>query len=121
MGLMPRFLADENFDGPIIRGLLARELALDLIRVQDIGFMQTPDPVILEWAAGDGRVLLTQDRKTMAGFALNRVATGLPMPGVVVVRPNTPIRQAIDDLLVLALASDESDLPDRVWYVPLLP
>ena len=118
---MPRFLADENFDGPIYRGLLAREPTLNLIRVQDVGLMQTPDPDILEWAAGDGRVLLTQDRQTIPGFALDRVAAGVPMPGVAVIRPNTPIGQAIDEILMLALASDESDFRDRVWYVPLTP
>ena len=32
-----RFLADENFDNTIVRGLLRRKLEIDLVRVQDVG------------------------------------------------------------------------------------
>ena len=38
-------LSYENFNGDIVRGLLRRRPDLDLVRVQDVGLMQTPD----EW------------------------------------------------------------------------
>ena len=34
---MLRLLADENFHGDIVRGLLLRQPDLDLVRVQDVG------------------------------------------------------------------------------------
>ena len=48
---MLRLVSDENFNGDIIRGLFRRLPELDLVRVQDVGLMQTPDPDILQWAA----------------------------------------------------------------------
>ena len=34
---MLRLLADENFSGDIVRGLLLRQPDLDLVRAQDVG------------------------------------------------------------------------------------
>jgi predicted nuclease of predicted toxin-antitoxin system len=64
-----RLLTDENFDGDIVRGLLRRMPELDVVRVQDVGLAETPDPNILAWAAADQRILLTHDRDTVPGFA----------------------------------------------------
>lgn len=36
---MLRLLADENFNGDIVRGLLLREPDLDIVRVQDVGLI----------------------------------------------------------------------------------
>jgi predicted nuclease of predicted toxin-antitoxin system len=38
---------------------------LDLVRVQEVGLRTADDPDILEWAAAQGRVLVTRDRDTM--------------------------------------------------------
>lgn len=46
---------------------------LDVVRVQDVGLIETPDPTILAWAAAEGRILLTHDRDTVPGFAYDRV------------------------------------------------
>jgi hypothetical protein len=40
---MLRLLADENFNGDIVRGLLLRHSALDLVRVQDVGLAGADD------------------------------------------------------------------------------
>jgi hypothetical protein len=48
-------VSDENFNGDIVRGMLRRRPDLEIVRVQDVGLTQTPDPDILEWAAGQGR------------------------------------------------------------------
>lgn len=66
-----RFLADENFDNTIVRGLFRCRPALDIVRVQDVGLSGKDDPTVLEWAAQEGRVLLTPD-----------VATILAMPTI---------------------------------------
>ena len=38
-----RLLTDENFNGAILRGLVRRLPELDIIRVQDVGLMNTDD------------------------------------------------------------------------------
>jgi len=44
-----RFLADENFNIDIVRGLLRRKTDLDIVRVQDVGLSGADDPTVLEW------------------------------------------------------------------------
>jgi hypothetical protein len=72
---MTAFLADVNFDNFILRGLRRCNAAVDIVRVQDIDSLgkRADDPKILEWAAQQGRVLLTHDVKTMTKFAYDRV------------------------------------------------
>jgi hypothetical protein len=48
---MLRLLADENFNGDIVRGLMLRQPGLDLVRVQDVGLAGADDSDILAWAA----------------------------------------------------------------------
>lgn len=95
-----RLLTDENFDGDILRGLLRRMPSLDVVRVQDVGLGETPDPVIIAWAAAEERILLTHDRDTVPGFAYDRVRRAEPMPGVFLVSDQMPRGQAIDELLL---------------------
>lgn len=70
---MLRFLSDENFNGDIIRGLFFRQPDLDRLRIQDVGLREVNDPIILEWAAVNNRIVLTHDRATMPDFAYNRI------------------------------------------------
>lgn len=116
---MLRFLSDENFNGDIVRGLLLRNPNLDLLRVQDVGLREVDNPAILAWAATNGRILLTHDRATMPDFAYNRLVIGEPMAGMFVVNDRMPIRQAIDELLMLVNCSEQAEWKDVVLYLPL--
>jgi hypothetical protein len=115
---MIRYLTDENFNGKIIRGLRARNPMVDILQWLDIGMEGEVDPVILESAAKQGRLLLTHDFETMIGFAYDRVEQGLPMPGVVAVNPDSPFRPVIEDLLLIAEASYEGEHEGQVIYLP---
>jgi hypothetical protein len=59
---------------------------VDLVRVLDVGLGNTLGARILEWAAQDGRVVVSVDKKTLAVAAWDRVARSLPMPGVAILR-----------------------------------
>ena len=58
---MIRFLADENFNGKILRSLRRDYPEVDVVRVQDTAIYGATDPQVLEWAAQEGRILLTHD------------------------------------------------------------
>jgi hypothetical protein len=64
---MLRLAADENFNFHIIKGVLRRFPELDIVRVQDLDLEGADDPTVLEWAADQGRVLLTHDVNTLPG------------------------------------------------------
>ena len=91
----------------------------DLIDVREAGLSGAEDPAVLEWAAGQRRVVITHDVNTMPGFAYERVAAGLDMPGVIIVPEQMPIGSAIDDLLIVIECSSEGEYEGRVFYVPL--
>ena len=100
---MIAFLVDQNFNEHIVDGLTRRDPTLEFTHVRDVGLAAAPDQMILEWAAEHRLVLLTHDRKTVPLLAQARVAQGLPMPEVFLLRDDLPIGQAIDELLVAAV------------------
>jgi len=114
-----KLLADENVRGSILRGLLRRGPGLDLVRVPDVGLSEADDPTVLEWAASEGRVVLTHDAATLIGFAYERVAAGVPMPGIIEVRQDLPISGVIEDLLLRIGASEAGEWEGQVLYLPL--
>jgi Domain of unknown function (DUF5615) len=89
------------------------------VRIQDAGLLGADDPTVLAWAAEEGRILLTHDRKTMPDFAYDRVRNGMMMPGVFVASDRLPIGQLIDDILLLANGSEPVEWEDVVLYLPL--
>jgi hypothetical protein len=116
---MLRFAADENFNNDIVRGMLRRNPHLDIVRVQDAGLSETADPIVLEWAANENRVVLTHDVSTMTRYAYERVNSGLPMPGVFEVTRKVPIGVAIEEILILAECSLDREWEGQVRYLPL--
>lgn len=113
-----RLLSDENFNGTILRGLMRRFIDLDLVRVQDVGLMHADDPDILEWAANEGRILLTHDVATVTMYAYERVNQGLPMTGVVEVIATAPIGKIIDDLELFICCSEPEEYEGQVLFIP---
>ena len=116
---MLSFALDENFNLHIVSGVLRRLPTVDMVRIQDAGLEGADDPAVLEWAASQDRVLLTHDVNTLTAFAYERIALGLPMPGVFEISMQVPISVAIDDILLLAQCSLEREWEGKVSYLPL--
>lgn len=115
---MLKFLADENFDNTVVRGLFRRSPEIDIVRVQDVGLSGKDDPTILDWAAQEGRILLTHDVSTITRYAYDRVRQGQTMPGVIEVSLDAPVGRVIEDILVLVECSQEGELEGQVQYLP---
>ncbi len=116
---MLRLAADENFNNDVFRGLLRRVPTLDIIRVQDVGLSGADDSAILEWAAQQGRILLTHDVSTITNYAYQRIQAGKPMPGVFEVSRKLSTGSAVDDIILLAECSLEGEWEGQVRYLPL--
>src|SRR5437868_10149460 len=117
---MLRLASDADVRGEILRGLRRRLAEIDLVRAQDALPEGTPDPEILAWAAAENRVLITNDRNTMVGFAYQRVAAGEAVPGLIVTTNEQSIGSAIDDILVIAECMSEEEIRDQVVvFLPL--
>jgi hypothetical protein len=111
---MLRFASDADANGKILRGLEARLPGLTIIRAVDELPEGTPDPEVLAWAAAADRILITNDRQTMVGFARRRAAAGEPMPGLIVMNNDQPAGAAIDDLELLAVCMPPEEVRARV-------
>jgi hypothetical protein len=117
---MLRLVSDADVHGEIIRGLGRRLPEIDLVRVADALPEGTPDPDILAWAAAGNRVLITNDRNTMVGFAYQRMAAGEPVPGLIVTTNEQSIGSAINDILVIVEYMPEEEIRDKVvMFLPL--
>ncbi len=114
-----KFLVDENFDNTIVRGLLRRDPTIDLVRAQDVELSGVDDPAVLEWAAQEGRILLTHDVATITRYAYDRLAESQPMPGVIEVVVHVSIGQVIEDLLLILACGEQADFEGQIRYLPL--
>lgn len=116
---MLRLAADENLNNDIVRGLLRRRPDLDIVPIQAVGLSGADDPTVLEWAAQEGRVLLTQEVATITLYAYERVKAGKLMPGVFEVSRTAAVGVAIEDILLLAEYSLDGEWEGQVRYLPL--
>jgi hypothetical protein len=113
------FAADENLNDFIVRGLLRRRPDLDIVRIRDTDMREADDPAVLEWAAAEGRVLLTHDVSTMTKHAYERARAGKRMAGVFEIGHKVPVAVAIEELVLIAECSVESEWEGQVRYLPL--
>src|SRR5574341_27933 len=106
---MLKLAADENLNQNILTGLRSCQPDIDLLGVREAGLTGAKDPTVLEWAAREGRVLLSHDVNTMPNHAYHRVRAGQPMPGVFIVPEVMGIGEAIEEILLIAGASNEGE------------
>jgi predicted nuclease of predicted toxin-antitoxin system len=112
-------VSDENFDNFLVRRLLRRFPDLDLVRVQDVGLLQADDETILEWAAKEGRILLTHDLRTVPSFAYNRINKSLPMPGVFLVPTDVSRTAVFDNIVIILSCSEAKEWENQIIYLPI--
>lgn len=116
---MLRYLADEDFDNRILRAFRRREPDLDWIRVQDVGLGGREDESVLQFAAANGRVVLTRDVSTMTAAAYGRIEQAEPMQGLIVVAHRMAVGRAVDELIFLAKESASDEWDGQVIWLPL--
>ena len=114
-----RWLADENLNYAIVRGLRRRNPVFDIFRTQDADLVGHQDPALLNWAAEQGRIILTHDVRTIPDYAYDRVLRGLPMPGVVQVHRTLPLTACIEQILLMDECGEPGEWEGQVVYLPL--
>lgn len=116
---MVAFLTDEDLRGAIIDGLRLHHAGVDVVRAVDVGLKATDDDRLLAWAAGQGRVLVTQDVNTMTAAANRRVAAGESMSGLIVARDSLPVAAVIADLAYISSESNAGEFLNATLWLPL--
>ena len=113
-----RFLADEDLHAGITDGLRSREPAIDILDARTAGLRGRTDPVLLDLAAQQDRILITHDRNTMTRFFMERVAEGKSNPGIFVAPQTSSIGEIIEALLLIWTASQTDEWRNQIVYLP---
>jgi hypothetical protein len=115
---MFRFLADCDFSGPTLQALRTRCLEVDVLRAQDAGLDGKVDPIVLEFAAGADRIVLTHDLRTFPTHAYERLASGLKLPGVLVIPQHLEVAMAVEWLELIVKCSEPHEYVNLVRKIP---
>jgi len=107
-----RFQADADLNPAIGRGLVRREPAIDWRPAQGRIADATPDPEVLQFAASDGRVLVSGDVSTIPRHFAN-VTTTRASPGVILIPRSQMVGPTIEGLLLLGLFWTAEELQTR--------
>ena len=113
-----KFLADENLRRAIVLGVRRREPSVSFAQAFEAGVTGKDDPAVLETAAGEGRVLVTHDFRTMPQHLRSFIA-GRSSPGVILVPQRLAVSIAIEELLLIWAASDAAEWTNQLRCLPL--
>jgi len=113
-----KFQADADLDGRILRGLRRAAPEIDIRTAADAALAGLKDPEVLRIAADSGRILLSQDRRTMPRHFAS-FSAGVQSPGLILLREATPISAAIEELVLIWSASEAEEWKGRLVWIPL--
>jgi hypothetical protein len=114
---MVRFLTDASLHERIVGGCLRREPGMDFLS-SEAKLERVPDPDVLALAAREGRILVTSDLRTMPRHFGDFLEARGYCPGVFLVKQGTPLRDVIEDLLLVWAASDAEEWENRIIEIP---
>jgi hypothetical protein len=118
------FVLDENLRGPLWQAILRHNLRgnypLNVVRVGDLDDLPLSfdDTKILAWAEANGRLLITEDRHTMAIHLQHDLQAGRHSPGILVARGDVPMRDLVECLSLIAHVGEPAEFSDVITYVP---
>jgi predicted nuclease of predicted toxin-antitoxin system len=108
---------DVHVPAAITRGLRRRRI--DVLTAQEDGAATLDDPGLLDRASELGRVVFTRDRDFLAE-AVRRQRNDLPFATVVYAhQQQVSIGRCIEDLVLVATASDSEDAVRQIVFLPL--
>ncbi|MBX3288632.1 MAG: DUF5615 family PIN-like protein [Acidobacteria bacterium] len=114
-----KFLTDEDVRQAIVDGVRKRLPKLDVVTVREAGLSSYRDQLVLEFAAEENRILISQDVTTMKEHASFRLRAGKPMPGLFLVPDTVPIGKAIDEIVMVAECTTPNEWNNHIEFLPL--
>ena len=118
---MITYLLDEHIPSEYRTQLLHHEPSLTVWIIGDEGAPPrgTLDSDILRWCEENGFTLVTNNRKSMPRHLADHLAEGCHLPGIFTINLDAPMGVVLEDLILIAGASQEDEYLDRIVYVPL--
>ena len=114
-----RFLADADLNKGIVNGVLRREPSIDFLTAHAAGLRRMKDREVLALAATQQRALVSHDVGTMPAHFRAFVRAGNRSAGLFLLPQSLDIGAAIEQLLLIWLASEASEWENRLEWLPL--
>jgi predicted nuclease of predicted toxin-antitoxin system len=116
-----QYLIDENVNPIYSQQIQQRE---PQIMVQSIGEPGIPnkgtlDPEILDWCEQKNFILVTNNLTSMPVHLSDHLAKQHHIPGIFILNPNLSVGENLEELILLALASEDNEYQDQIIYLPL--
>ena len=108
-----RFLADSNLNQKIVSGVLRQVPEVDFQSAHEANLHGLPDDQVLAMAAREGRILVTQDQRTMPAHFGEFIKSN-SSPGVLIIPQKRKIKRAIEGLILLWMASDAEEYVNSI-------
>ena len=117
---MRLYLLDEHIPPVYRTQLIYHDPSLTVWMIGDEGapVRGTPDPEILRWCEQNHFSLITNNRKSIPQHLADHLAAGYHVPGIFTIDLNMPIGMVLEDLILIAGASNEDEFLDRIAYIP---
>lgn len=119
----PRFLADEDFDVDVVRGVKLRRPGIEFLTAAKAGTLHLDDLAVLRRARELDRILIIHDRKTMPryfGALLMELREGESSPGMFMVTQGVhPLGEIIDAIVEVYDLSSHDEWRNQIRDLPL--
>lgn len=115
------YLLDENIAPEFASRLHRLKPEITVLRIGD-GIAPpkgTPDAEILYWLEREQFCLVTRNRKSMPRHLREHLENGRHIPGIFTLKPKAPIREIINDLLLIWEIAEIDEYKDQIVFVPL--
>lgn len=114
-----RFLADHDLNDHIVTGIRRRELAIEFLRVRELGFHTRSDSGLLDFANQEHLLVVSHDVNTMTAAASQRLAESRGIAGLLMIPQSMPVNEVIESLLLIWSATESNDWRDQIVFLPL--
>ena len=108
-----RFLADSNLNQKIVSGVLRQVPEVDFKTAHEANLHGLPDDEVLALARSEGRILVTQDQRTMPAHFGEFIKSN-SSPGVLIMPQKRKIKRAIEGLILLWMASEAEEYVNSI-------
>jgi predicted nuclease of predicted toxin-antitoxin system len=113
-----KFLADENLRRAIVLGLRRREPSANFVQAYEAGAAGKDDLTVLRIAAEQNRILVSHDLKTVPQHFRHFIARQAS-PGVILIPQQLSLSTAIEQLVLIWLASEAEEWVNQIRFLPL--
>lgn len=119
----PRFLADEDFDEDVVRGVKRKRPGIEFLTAAEARTLHLEDPAVLRRARELDLILITHDRKTMPrhfGDLLMELREGETSPGMFMVTQDAhSLGEIIDAIVEVYDLSGHDEWRNQIRDLPL--